>query len=184
MSISQRITWRSLPIETANTFTAVFNDPLGAYGFTQNPANQNQVCLTNVNPDYIYLIDVLSFSCSIPEDVYLSSLNPSIYSGVIEPFFRLKFAKESKTFMYPFPFPGVNYKDNMPFNFWFRTPQNVNDVLIDMYGVIGQPAELVGIEEVTAQISFVIYQENNGDQVVKMLEKTAQNIGMFYRMGD
>ena len=45
MAISQRITWRALPQETLNIFTADFNTPVGQYGFTQNVANQGQTVI-------------------------------------------------------------------------------------------------------------------------------------------
>ena len=180
MAITQRITWRALPIETSNTFTANFNNPVGQYGYTQNAANQGQVLLQNVNPDYIYLIDTLSFSASIPEGVYLESLQ----AGATIPTIRFRFVKEGGAYIYPFAFPAVNYKDNMPFNFWFRTPQNTNNVLVDMYGILNQVAATVGVPSIIAQFSLVIYQENNGDQVQAMLEKTAKQIGTFYRVGD
>jgi len=180
MGISQVITWRSLPIETTNTFQANFNAPLGQYGFTQNTANQNQVLLDNTNPNYIYLIDTLSYSASIPESIYLESLG----GGSIPPSIRLKFQKDSGAYLYPRAFPAINYKDNMQFSFWFRTPQNVNRVLVDMFGVVNQVAATVGVPEIIAQFSLVIYQENNGDKIQKMLMDTANSIGNFYRMGE
>lgn len=178
MPITQRIPWRSLPIETLNVFEANFNAPLGQYGFTQNTANQNQVVL-NLKKEYIYLIDLLSFSSSIAEADYLLSLSPTATT----PTARLKLQKASGTYLFPAPFPAVNYKDNMPFSLWVYSPQGNDQLLIDFFGVLDQVAATVGIPIIRAQVSFVIYQINNGDQVIKMLERTANQIGEFYRVG-
>lgn len=178
MAILQNITWRSLPIETVNAFTANFNNPVGQYGFTQNAANQNQVVI-NTNPNYIYLLDRLSFSASIGENIFLESTGP----GATIPQFRLKFLKGSEGKIYPFGFPAINYKDNLEFSFWFRSPQGADALLIDFTGVLNQVPATVGLASIISQVSLVIYQENNGDQIQQMLEKTAKSIGSMYRVG-
>lgn len=178
MSIQQFIPMRSLPIETQNVFEATFNSPAGQYGFTQNTANQNQTLLVT-KKDYIYLIDRVSFSASIPEEDYLSSLG----SGAILPTVRLKHSKQGGGYIYPRAFPAINYKDNLEFSFWFHSPQAGNIVQVDMFGVLNQIAATVGITTILAQLSYVVYQISNGTQVLKMLEKTGQAIGDFYSMG-
>lgn len=178
MPIQQRITVRSLPVETYNQFTANFNNPAGQYGFTQVAGNQGQIVI-NTRPDTYYLIDKLSFSASIPETVFFSSLG----AGAIQPEFRLRFLKASNTPAYPFPFPGINYKDNMDFSFWFHSAKQNDQLLIDMTGVINQVPATVGIAQIFAQLSYVIYQENNLNVVRRIAEATCNNVGAFYQNG-
>jgi len=179
MSISQRITWRSLPIESYNQFYADFNTPVGQYGFTQQAANQNQLVI-ETNPNFIYLIDRISYAGSIDEGNWLESLGP----GSTQPELRFNFLKSTGASLYPYPFPAINYKDNLEFSFWFYSPKKGDQLRISMTGVLNQVPDTVGIATIYAQVSFVIYQENNAEQIRKMKERTCGSIGGFYRNGD
>jgi hypothetical protein len=179
MSIRQEITWKSLPIETSNQFTANFNNPVGQYGFTQVAGNADQV-LINMNPNYIYLIDRVSFSASIAEATYLDSLGVN----AVQPQLRIRFLKQSGALTYPFPFPAINYKNNLEFSLWLRSPKRADQALISMTGVINQVAATVAIPTILAFASFVIYEENNLTKITKMLGATKPGIGREYVDGD
>lgn len=179
MSVPTPITWRSLPIESYNQFTANFNNPLGQYGFTQVAANANQLVI-NTNPNFIYLIDRVSFSASIDEGVYLQALG----AGSIQPTLRFRFLKASQTSLYPYALPAINYKDGLEFAFFFYSPKRGDQLLISMAGVLNQVAAMVGVGEIIAQASFVIYQENNAEKINKMKNSTGPLIGRYYREGE
>lgn len=179
MSIRQEITWKSLPIESYNQFTANFNNPIGQYGFTQVAANANQVLL-NMNPNYIYLIDRVSFAASIDQGAYLESLG----AGSVQPEMRIRFLKASGALTYPFPFPAINYKDNLEFSFWLHSPKKDDQALITMTGVLNQVPATVGTPSLIAFMSFVIYQENNLTKITKMLGSTTKEVGRSYIAGN
>lgn len=171
MSISQKITWKSLPIETSNVFVATFNTPPGRYGFTQNQANRDQLVIP-INNRYVYLIDRLSYSASVAEGTYLRSL-------AVNPTLRLKLRNTPQP-LYPYPLPAINYKDGLEFNFWFQTKKKNDELLITMEGELNQVAETVGVSEIVAQVSIIIYQEENLDKITQMRTETGPRIGRFF----
>jgi len=153
MSLINRLTPSALPKETLNQFVATFNVPtVGVYDYTNVAANQNQVAL-ELDGKYIYMIERVSFSASIDEGNYFESIN-------VLPQIRLKY-RDTPGLLYPFPFPCLNYKDNMEFNFYFNTPQDNDALLVDFTGVLNQIAATVGITTIRAAFSMVIYEEHD-----------------------
>lgn len=170
MSIGQRISTKSTPFETSNRFVATFNVPTpGEYDFGI-AANRNQTVLA-LNPNYVYLIDRVSFSASIDEGVYLGAVNA-------QPTFRLRY--RNSTLTYPAGLPAVNYKDDLEFNFWFWTTKTNDELLITLTGSLLQTPPLVGVPTVAAQISYVIYQENNLRVIESVKRGTFRDAGKFY----
>lgn len=170
--IIQTITWKSLPLQPVNRFSAGF--AAGVYDFSLNPGNANQVVIP-LNKQYIYLIDSISFSASIPEADYLEAITTV-------PEFSFKFLRTPYN-IYPFPIQGVQYLRGENFNFWFSTDKENDALLISMTGVLTQTPALVGVANIFAQFSEVMYQESNGDKIKAMKEKTCGNIGAFYQNG-
>lgn len=175
MSVVQKITWRSLPIETYNQFTATFNAfGLGQYSFTGVAANVRQLAL-NMQRQYVYLIDRVSFSASIDEGVYLSAAQPTPNN----PQFRFFFRNTSYN-IYPFALPAINYKDNLEWCFWFRSPKGADSLQVSLNGILNQVPAIVGTATITVQLSLVIYQEMNAETIREMLGVTSKQFGNFY----
>lgn len=177
MPIVNKIPWNALPQETANRFQANFNNPIGQYGFTQVAANRNQACLAMAE-QYFYVIDRVSFSASIDEGVFLEAFDPT---NPVQIYFE--FLSQPNRRIYPRPFPGINYKDNLAWSYWFQSTQGSDELRVSIEGILNQPAALVGVPTVYAQLSLVIYQVENLDMVTTMRKPTKENFGQFYRMG-
>ena len=179
--INQEITWKSIPIETLNTFTATFNAfGLGQYSFTGVAANQNQVVL-NVNERFLYLIDRISFAADIPEAVYMESLATFALPAVL-PTFWFTWLRDGQP-MYQRRLQGVNYKDDMEFNYWFGSPKRNEQLLVTMDGVLNQVPATVGRATINAQLSLIIYQEENLEKIRLMQGATGNKLGRRY-MGE
>lgn len=177
MAIIQTITRRALPIETSNRFSSTFNAyALGQYNFTRVAANQNQVVI-ETNPRYIYLVDRLSFSASIGEGDYLRSIVPGNEPGA-----RFKF-RNSPRYIYPQPFPGINYKDNLALSFWFQSQKENDALLVDFMGILDQIPTTVGVTNIYAQLSLVVYQEMIEEVTHNMRQPLSDQFGTYYRRG-
>lgn len=166
MSIVHTLNGKYLPIETANRFRADFNIPPGQYGFQGSAAaiEQNtRAVVLEMEPEYVYFIDRLSFSASIDEGVFLEAFDPDD-----RPEIRFYFRRRSPG-IFPKPFPAINYKDNLELNFWFGLRDGANALECTMRGNLNQPAELVGVETVYAQLSLVIYQVEQTPEIVEYL---------------
>jgi len=175
MSVIERISVKALPIETNNRFAATFNAPtLGQYDFGV-AANTRQVVITPLNPNYVYMIDRVSFSASIDEGVYLRSINTL-------PQFRL-FLTQTQWGVYPRPLPAVNYKDNLEWRFWFWTEKSGENLEVTLTGALNQVAETVGVPTIYANLSFVVYEENNADIIRRIKANTCPTAGEFFSNG-
>ena len=73
MAVINKLDFRALPIQTANTFLANFNAGPGTYDFGLVGANTGALVIP-INPAYVYLIDRCSFSCTLDEGDYLDGL--------------------------------------------------------------------------------------------------------------
>lgn len=180
MSIQQILNGKYLPIETANRFRADFNTPPGQYGFQGSAAavaQNTRALVLEMEPEYVYFIDRLSFSASIDEGVYLRAFDPGD-----RPEIRL-FLRERSPAIFPRPFPAINYKDNLELNFWFYNLDANNALLATMSGTLNQPAELVGVDTVFAQLSLVVYQIEQTEEIVNYLRRGyMQTVGRESRL--
>jgi len=175
MAIIERVSVKALPIETNNRFAANFNVPtVGQYDYGI-AANVDQVVIGSLNPNFVYIIDRVSFSASIPEGVYLESVNTV-------PTARLRF-RNTDYGIYPRPLPGVNYKDNLEWRFFFWTEKKNDALLVTFDGALNQVAATVGVPTIYANLSFVIYEENNLQIATRIKEQTNECAGEFYRYG-
>jgi hypothetical protein len=165
MPIINRTDFRALPIQTVNTFAANFNNPPGAYSFGVLAANTGALVMP-LDPNYVYLIDSCSFSCTVEEGEYLLGTTAI-------PQARLRFTLGTRA--YPKPIPCVNYADGLAFAYWFYTKKTGDNLLVDMTGIITQTAAMVGIPTITAQLSLVIYQISNRKIVDTIMGKVGDS---------
>lgn len=168
--IIQRISKTGLPIETSNIFAGTFNVPtLGVYDFGV-PANTDQIVIP-LDRRFIYLIDMVSFSASIAEGVYLESI-------ATPPQMTFRFTSAPYR-IYPFPLPGINYKDGLNWSFFFQTTQANDNLLISMTGILNQVAATVGIPVINCYASFVIYQEENDAAITALRDTASRSVICF-----
>lgn len=174
MSVIQRITPEGTPFETVNTFQATFNAAgTGVYDFAFDQAQQGQVVLS-LNRNYVYLIDRVTFAATTDQGIYLSAINTN-------PEFRLRYSHDN-LIAFPNPIRAITYHDAMEFSFWLWTDRAREDLTCDMSGVLNQVAALIGVPQVFASLSLVVYQENNSDIVRAIKDRTARQAGVrFYR---
>lgn len=177
MSLIQKLPWRSLPIESQNLFTANFNNPAGQYGFSAVAGNQGQLVIP-LDKHFLYFIERVSFSSSIAEGTYLEA--SSVVADLPE--IRLRYGITGEG-AYPKPLPAINYKDNMEFNFYFGTKKENDTLTVDMTGTLNQPPALIGIATVYAQLSLVIYEIQNQEQVRRMLQAMYETAGTSFMSG-
>lgn len=177
MSIIQRITPEATPFETANTFQATFNAAgTGVYDFGFDATQQGALVL-ELNQNYVYLIDRISFAVTAPEGVYLEAINTL-------PMFRLRFRRDN-LIAFANGIPGTKYHDGMEFSFWTYSDKKNDALILDMSGVLNQVADLIGVAQVFATLSLVIYQENNTQMVHAIKDRTKHGAGSrFYRSVD
>lgn len=143
-------------IQTANIFEATFNNPTaGRYDF-DIIANQRQKVMP-INRAAIYFIDRLNFSATIPESDYLLAIDTL---PVIQLFYGL-----SGDPVYSKPLPLVQYIDNQETNTYFSTLNRQDEeddfITVSMRGVLEQPASLVGVQTIRAQLSLNVYEVTN-----------------------
>jgi len=150
----------SKPFTTSNIFSAVFNVPTaGGYDFTNVTANKAQHVFQMVNTS-IYFIRSISFSATIPEGDFLSAIDISSKDNF--PAWRLRFNSD-RTIVHPYPFPVVQYFDDTDFSTFIWSQQAADFVDMDFLGLLTQTSDLVGISEIRAQVSIVVYEitDNN-----------------------
>ena len=174
MSIIQRITPEATPYETQNRFEATFNAAgTGVYDFAFNAGQQGALVL-ELNQNYVYLIDRISFAVTAPEGVYLEAINTL-------PTFRLRFRRDN-LIAFANPIPATKYHDGLEFSFWTYTDKKNDALVLDMQGVLNQVVDLIGIPQVFATLSMVVYQENNSQMVRAIKDSTKRGAGVkFYQ---
>jgi len=176
MAITQRITPWSTPFETRTQFQATFNAAgTGIYDFGFDATQQGQVVLP-LHGNYVYLLDRVSFAATTDEGVYLSAIDPAF----VFPEFRLRF-QQANLSAFANPIPGAKYHDGMEYCYWFYTDKTTDNLLIHMAGQLQQVAALVGVTQIFALLSMVIYQENNLDIITAIKQRTLRGAGRrFY----
>jgi hypothetical protein len=148
-------------------FKATFNAPtIGKYDFTNlknaggNFVNRGVPLGLVLNPTSIYFVNKLSFSMSIDEGVFLSSIDTTTPDTIPNVNFR---PPPENINIYNYPLRLLNYFDNRDIDSFFIV-SNAKDILAaDFRAVLNQTADLVGIGTVYAQVSICIYEINDYD---------------------
>lgn len=165
----------SKPFSTSNIFDAVFNVPtLGKYDYNV-PANQGQAVFEMVNTS-IYFIRQVAFSATVPEGDFLSSIDTSTNQNF--PRWRLRFASD-KSIVHPYAFPVVQYYDSTDFETFVWSYQASDKLTVDFLGVLNQIAAFVGVSNIKAQLSLVVYEITDSNFVKQYRDTTKPG---FYRI--
>ena len=162
MSLIFEVPKKSRFVQTANTFSGVFNSPSpGLYDFNA-PANSLQPCILPINKNSVYFVDRVNIGADIPEDEFQANI-------VAVPQVFLSFRIESKR-VYALPLPLVNYVQNQEAVAWFWTEKANDGLMISLTtGLFSQDSFLVGRGSIRIFVSFNIYEitDNNFIQQFK-----------------
>lgn len=152
MSVIQSIPENARPRIPVARFES---DPLaaGQYSFN-NAANLNQNFL-QLRGQSVYLIDRISFSCNIPEGVWLESIQ-----GTTADFPSIRLRKETSEVdnMFMEPIRTLNYWDYGETLLFFRPRADTEFLQISMRGIVDQVSGTVGFATLICQVSMVIYE--------------------------
>ena len=172
--ITKTIPQDSRFIQTANSFTALFNVPtLGQYNFENGAVNNNITVLSNIQKNHVYMIEKYSFSAAIPEGVFLEATR-SICS------FQLLRAIDSQV-IYQAPIPLINYADGVSCIGYFFSTQDNDRLIASFRGILNQPAPLVGVPSVIAQVTLNIYEISDTEWIQAFKQNTGREFSRQYR---
>lgn len=150
MSIIKRIPANSRYLDTLSLFTGTFNAPtVGRYDFGSVAANNNVLVLPMLQ-NAVYMIAQVGFSATVPESSWLEAIST-------EPKVLLKKTGDGMS-LYSRPIPLVGYTaGNEAVVFYWST--HLRDTLTASFqGVLTQPASLVAVASIRAQVSVRIYE--------------------------
>lgn len=135
-------------------FSATFNaiDP-GFYDFSE-PQNIS-VPFQGIRKERLYLIDRYSFSATVPESAYFEAT-----AGGTIPTLSVKIPKQTKRQIHPDPIPLINFVDGIETLIYTHSAQ-ADTLTATLAGRLTQPAALVGVLTVFAQVQFNIYEIKN-----------------------
>lgn len=139
-------------------FKATFNAPtIGYYDFTNYPTvitkSNNAVSLgLDMNPNYLYYFHQFNFSISTDESIFLSAIAPGTF-----PEFKIRDSITKKQ-LFHHTFRLIKYYSNAAIDFFYYNLNSNTSMVGDFQALLTQPASLVGISALYAQISFTVYE--------------------------
>lgn len=108
-----------------------------------------------LRPNYLYFFHQMDFSLSIDESVFLRAIDPAV-----TPTMTIRDAPARRA-IFNAPFRLFRYFENKAVDFFYQNLNSNATVEADFECVLTQPAELVGIGTVYAQVSFTVYEITN-----------------------
>jgi len=136
-------------LQFVNRFVATFNVPtLGKYNFA-TAANTGQVIL-DLSEYSVYLIQNINFSATVPEGDFLTAIN-TVPTATIK-------RQVDGQVIYQKPLPLVSYLKSNEAIAYVWSKRKGDRLIVDFAGLLNQPAPLVGLASVTAQLQLDIYQ--------------------------
>jgi hypothetical protein len=163
MSLNSNIPKKSHLSVVGGLFKAVLNAPTpGKYDFTNYaPALARYNVAIDLglamNPNFLYFFHEMSFSLSMGEDVYLSAID----AGTV-PTLTVRDSSTSKNIFHA-PFRLFRYFENASVDsFHFNASERAR-IIADFQAVLIQPAPLVGVSDIYAQASFMVYEITDPD---------------------
>lgn len=174
MSIIKTIPQDSRFIQTVNRFTALFNVPtLGQYNFENGAVNEYVTVLNSLQKNHIYMIEKYSFSATIDEGVFLEA-TANICT------FQL-FRAIDRQVIYQVPIQLINYADGVSCIGYFWAAQENDQLVATFRGLLNQPAPLVGVPSVVAQVTLNIYEIVDTDWIQDFKQNKGREFGRRYR---
>ena len=168
MSIRYEVPKNARFVSTTNIFTATFNVPaVGAYdfGITAN----NQIVLTPLLLNTVYLLGRISIGADIPEGDFLDAINT-----IPKLTLRKSIANE---IVYQQPLPIVTYVDDQEMIAWVDNKKANNSLKLEITGLLNQTAALVGKVTIKIHVNYLIYAIENTVFYSKYLGEDSRYIG-------
>lgn len=148
MSIIYQIPQQSRFIPTSTVFSATFNAITpGRYDFSGAP-NQN-VNVTELKPNVVYLIERLSIGGNIAETEFLTAINQF-------PLLTIK-RSVSAEIVYQRPFPIVNFADGIECAAWIHSDKQNDFLTFSLTGLFNQTPAMIGLNDLKIQVTASIY---------------------------
>lgn len=139
-------------------FKAVLNDPtVGKYDFTKYKVGGTRLNYgvelgLSFEPNYLYFFHQFNFSLTIDEGTFLTAIT----AGTV-PLLSVKDSSTQKNIFHA-PFRVFRYFENSAVDsFHYNLNKNAK-LTADFQCVLDQVADLVGISDIYAQVSFSVYQ--------------------------
>jgi hypothetical protein len=139
-------------------FVSSLNNPtIGFYDFTNRltAGNRDNVAVAlgmAMSPNYLYYFHQMNFSLSIDESAFLAAIKAGT-----NPELKIK-DSSNQSALFPRPFRLFRYYENAALDsFHLNTNQNAS-MIADFQGLLAQTADLVGITDIYAQVSFSVYE--------------------------
>ncbi len=143
-------------------FTATFNAPLvGGYDF--NVPGNTDVPIQVVARNHLYLLERYSFSATINEGAFLDNVSTV-------PTLAVRLPKENRL-IHPNPIPLVNYVDGLE-AMMYAFGDQLQNLVGTFRGQLTQAGALVGVNTITAQVQFNIYEIKNLNWINNFLGTT------------
>jgi hypothetical protein len=139
-------------------FRAVLNNPTaGKYDFTNYApvAARYNVAVDlglAMNPDYLYFFSQMSFSLSMGEGVFMSAID----AGTV-PTLTVRDSSTMKNIFHA-PFRLFRYFENAGVDSYHFNANRTARLIADFQAVLVQTADLVGVSDVYAQVTFAVYE--------------------------
>lgn len=174
MSISKTIPQDSRFIQTVNRFTALFNVPsLGQYNFENGAVNQFLNVYQPLQKNHLYMIEKYSFSATVDEGIFLEAT-----ANVCT--FQL-FKAVDRQVIFQAPVQLINYADGISCVAYFWTAQDGDRLVATFRGLLNQPAGLVGVPSVVAQVTLNIYEIVDTDWIQEFKQNKNREFNRRYR---
>jgi hypothetical protein len=158
MSLITRIPPGSALAVVGGIFQSAFGNPtVGEYDFTNYKVGGTRFNVAiplglKFNPSYLYFFHQLNFSMSIDEGTFLSAIKQGT-----APTLTIRDSTSRRSIFHN-PFRLFRYFENLAVDS-FHLNSNANaELLADFQAELVQVADLVGITQIFAQVSFSIYE--------------------------
>ena len=170
MTVQYEVPKNARFISTTNIFTATFNNPtVGVYNFEIPDQSNNQVVLTPLLLNTVYLLGRISIGADIPEGDFLDAINT-----IPQLTLRKSIANE---IVYQRPLPIVTYVDDQELIAWVDNKKANNSLKLEVTGILNQTAALVGKVTIKIHVNYLIYAIENTVFYSKYLGEDSEYIG-------
>jgi hypothetical protein len=148
-------------------FHAVFGTPtVGKYDFTNYSVSGTRQNVSvdlgiRMYPGYLYFFHTMNFSLTTDEGIYLESIDTDKKPIVI-----VKDSTTNKNIFHA-PFQMFRYYENASVDS-FHFNMNANSrIVADFQAILNQVASLVGVTDIFAQLSFMLYEITDPDFITE-----------------
>lgn len=171
MAIMKAIPRSSRLFLIGGKFKAVLNDPtIGKYDFTNYKVGGDRVNVAvplglAMVPKYLYFFNKINFSLSIDEGTFLTAIE----AGTV-PTLSVKDFSTNKI-IFGSPFRLFRYFDGNDIDSFHYNINSTGNFIGDFQCLLNQVPDLVGVQNIIAQVSFSVYEIINIKYINDFMEK-------------